>query len=54
MIVREYRAMMRMAGGSLPLALFMLWMQLLLYGAEGVLMAYIVARGSEVVVTKKR
>jgi hypothetical protein len=49
-ILREYRAMMRMAGGSLPLGLFMLSMQLLYYAAEGVLMVYIVAKGSEAVV----
>jgi hypothetical protein len=48
-ILREYRAMMRMAGGSLPLGSFMLGMQLLYYAAEGVLMVYIVAKGSEAV-----
>jgi hypothetical protein len=48
-ILREYRAMMRMADGSLLLGLFMLWMQLLYYAAEGVLMVYIVAKGSEAV-----
>jgi len=49
-ILREFRAMMRMVGGSLPLGLCMLWMQLLYYGAQGVLMVYIVAKGSEAVV----
>jgi hypothetical protein len=48
-ILREYRAVMRMAGGSPPLGMFMLCMQLLYYAAEGVLMVYIVAKGSEAV-----
>jgi hypothetical protein len=48
-ILREYGAMMRMAGGSPPLGLFMLCMQLLYYAAEGVLMVYIVAKGREAV-----
>lgn len=50
-VLREYRAMMRMADRSLPLGLFMLSMQLLYYAAEGVLMVYIVAKGSEAVAT---
>jgi hypothetical protein len=48
-ILREFRAMMRMADRVLPLGLFMLLMQLLYYAAEGVLMVYIVAKGSEAV-----
>jgi hypothetical protein len=48
-ILREYRAMMRLAGNSLPLGLSMLSMQLFYYAAEGVLMVYIVAKGSEAV-----
>ena len=46
-ILREFRAMMRLADRALPLGLFMLSMQLLYYAAEGVLMVYIVAKGSE-------
>jgi hypothetical protein len=49
-ILREFHAMMRMADNSLPLGLSMLSMQLLYYAAEGVLMVYIVAKGSEAVV----
>jgi hypothetical protein len=48
-ILREFHAMMRLASNSLPLGLSMLSMQLLYYAAEGVLMVYIVAKGSEAV-----
>jgi hypothetical protein len=46
-VAREFGAMMRLAGGTTPLALFMLFMQFLYYAAEGVLMVYIVVKGSE-------
>jgi hypothetical protein len=48
-VAREFRAMLRMADKALPLALFMLLMQYLYYAAEGVLMVYIVVKGSEAV-----
>lgn len=48
-IAREFRAMLRMANGVLPLALFMLLMQFLYYAAEGVLMVYLVIKGSETI-----
>jgi hypothetical protein len=48
-IIREFGAMQRMADGALPLALFMLLMQFLYYAAEGMLMVYIVVKGSEVI-----
>jgi hypothetical protein len=48
-IARELRAMLRMAGNALPLALFMLLMQYLYYAAEGVLMVYLVVKGSEMI-----
>jgi hypothetical protein len=47
MIAREFEGMLRMSDGTLSLALFMLLMQFLYYGAEGVLMAYVVMKGSE-------
>jgi hypothetical protein len=46
-VAREFRAMLRLADGALLLALFMLLMQFLYYAAEGVLMVYIVVKGSE-------
>jgi hypothetical protein len=48
-VAREFRAMLRLADNALPLALFMLLMQYLYYAAEGVLMVYIVVKGSEAI-----
>ena len=48
-IVCEFAAMMRMADEAFFLALFMLLLQFLYYAAEGVLMVYIVVKGSEVI-----
>jgi hypothetical protein len=47
MIARELEGMLRIAHGALPLALSMLLMQFLYYAAEGVLMVYVVIKGSE-------
>jgi hypothetical protein len=49
-VVREFGTMRSLADGVLPLALLMLLMQFLYYAAEGVLMVYIVVKGSEAVV----
>ena len=48
-VAREFRVMLRLADGDLPLALSMLLMQFLYYAAEGALMAYIVIKGSEAI-----
>jgi hypothetical protein len=49
-IAREFGAMLRMTNDAVPLALFMLLMQFLYYAAEGVLMVYVVIKGSEAIV----
>jgi hypothetical protein len=50
-IAREFGAMSQMADNALSMALLMLLMQYLYYAAEGVLMVYIVVKGSETIAT---